>query len=94
MFRRNLLSAILIASTCAAADAAQRAPAVTPAVAPAIAPASLGDADDQATVLGSLPKITTIGSTIDPLNGDQNPYGLTIAPASGGRIVAGGPRRV
>jgi hypothetical protein len=33
--------------------------------------------------------ITTIGSTIDPINGDQNPYGLTIAPATSGLIKAG-----
>jgi hypothetical protein len=32
-------------------------------------------------IIGSLDEITTIGSTVDPLNGDQNPYGLTIAPA-------------
>lgn len=40
-------------------------------------------------VIGLLGKITTIGSTIDPHNGDRNPYGLTIAPASGGSITAG-----
>lgn len=34
-------------------------------------------------------KLTTIGSTIDPVNGDQNPYGLTIAPATQGLITAG-----
>jgi len=34
-------------------------------------------------------KITTIGSTIDPVNGDQNPYGLAIAPATKGLITAG-----
>jgi hypothetical protein len=33
--------------------------------------------------------ITTIGSTIDPINGDQNPYGLTIAPVTSGLITAG-----
>jgi len=40
-------------------------------------------------VIGSLKTIATIGSTVDPLNGDVNPYGLTIAPASGGMITAG-----
>jgi len=40
-------------------------------------------------VIGSLKTIATIGSTIDPLNGDQNPYGLTIAPAGGGSINQG-----
>jgi hypothetical protein len=33
--------------------------------------------------------IPTIGSTIDPINGDQNPYGLTLAPATTGLITKG-----
>jgi hypothetical protein len=33
-----------------------------------------------ASVLGKLTATTTIGSTVDPINGDQNPYGLAIAP--------------
>ncbi len=33
--------------------------------------------------------ITTVGSTIDPMNGDQNPYGLVIAPATAGLITKG-----
>jgi hypothetical protein len=33
--------------------------------------------------------IATIGSTIDPINGDQNPYGLAIAPATAGLITKG-----
>ena len=33
--------------------------------------------------------IPTIGSTIDPINGDQNPYGLAIAPATAGLITKG-----
>jgi len=40
-------------------------------------------------VIGNFKTITTIGSTVDPLNGDRNPHGLTIAPLSGGSIVAG-----
>lgn len=39
--------------------------------------------------IAALHTITTIGSTVDPKNGDQNPYGLTIAPQSGGKIAAG-----
>jgi hypothetical protein len=38
--------------------------------------------------IGSL-KITTIGSTVDPKNGDQNPYGLAIAPITSGLMTAG-----
>ncbi len=39
-------------------------------------------------IIGSL-TITTIGSTVDPTNGDQNPYGLAIAPATAGLLTAG-----
>ncbi len=39
-------------------------------------------------VIGHL-KITTIGSTVDPMNGDQNPYGLAIAPATAGLLTKG-----
>src|SRR5580693_5763384 len=39
-------------------------------------------------IIGSL-TITTLGSTVDPTNGDQNPYGLAIAPASAGLLTAG-----
>src|SRR5258708_12356131 len=30
--------------------------------------------------------ITMVGSTVDPINGDQNPYGLVVAPPSPGLI--------
>jgi hypothetical protein len=33
--------------------------------------------------------IVTVGSTIDPLNGDQNPYGLTTAATTAGLITKG-----
>ena len=41
------------------------------------------------TQLSSAGTIKTIGSTVDPLNGDQNPYGLAIAPATAGLITKG-----
>jgi hypothetical protein len=44
------------------------------------------------SILGALAtagKITEIGSTVDPINGDQNPYGLAIAPKTAGLITAG-----
>lgn len=37
----------------------------------------------------SVAGITTIGSTIDPITADYNPYGLTIAPATAGLITQG-----
>ena len=41
------------------------------------------------TTLSTAGTISTIGSTVDPVNGDQNPYGLTIAPATAGLITKG-----
>ncbi|HEY4446038.1 MAG TPA: hypothetical protein VGN30_17270 [Steroidobacteraceae bacterium] len=38
------------------------------------------------TPTGTIP---TVGTTVDPMNGDQNPYGLTIAPATAGLITKG-----
>ena len=45
--------------------------------------------DDGDAVLPRLRTATTIGSTVDPLNGDQNPYGLDIAPVSAGLLHKG-----
>lgn len=81
MLRTTFAIIALAVSTVTIADAAQRRPAVA-------LPASDG-VFDPSSVLKFLTKISTIGSTVDPINGDQNPYGLTIAPASGGDIVAG-----
>ena len=33
--------------------------------------------------------IPTVGSTVDPINGDQNPYGLVVAPETSGLISKG-----
>ena len=41
------------------------------------------------TALSTAGTITTIGSTVDPINGDQNPYGLAIAPTTAGLITKG-----
>ena len=40
-------------------------------------------------VLPQLHTVTTIGSTVDATNGDNNPYGLTIAPTTAGYVTAG-----
>jgi len=42
-----------------------------------------------ASILQFLDTETTIGSTVDPTNGDQNPYGLDIAKISSGLIRVG-----
>jgi len=46
------------------------------------------DASSSTPVIGAL-AITTIGSTVDPTNGDENPYGLAVAPASAGLLTEG-----
>jgi hypothetical protein len=47
------------------------------------------DQDAGTSILKQLDDETTIGSTIDPLNGDQNPYGLDIAKSDAGKLTAG-----
>ncbi|MBV8726693.1 MAG: hypothetical protein JO233_02825 [Candidatus Eremiobacteraeota bacterium] len=51
--------------------------------------ATAAQANDNISILNTLTKETTIGSTVDPLNGDQNPYGLDIAHNSAGLIKEG-----
>jgi hypothetical protein len=41
------------------------------------------------TALAPTGAIPTVGSTIDPTNGDLNPYGLVVAPATAGLITKG-----
>ena len=48
-----------------------------------------GRNDDGEAVLPRLRTQTTIGSTVDPLNGDQNPYGLDVAPVTAGLLHKG-----
>ncbi len=40
-------------------------------------------------VLNQLVGVTTIGSTVDPMNGDNNPYGLAIEPVTAGTETMG-----
>jgi hypothetical protein len=46
-------------------------------------------AGNSAPVLPQLTKSTTIGSTVDPTNGDLNPYGLDVAPVDAGPLHKG-----
>jgi hypothetical protein len=59
----------------------------------AVAPNSSVDedflVDDRVSILNQLDEITTIGSTVDPTNGDQNPYGLDVAKVNNGKFKAG-----
>jgi hypothetical protein len=47
-----------------------------------------GSASAGTTFLGGLGTISTVASTV-PGNGDVNPYGMAVVPASVGRLVAG-----
>jgi hypothetical protein len=47
------------------------------------------DTDSPRSLLNRFDDIATIGSTVDPINGDQNPYGLDIAKSNAGKIRAG-----
>lgn len=42
-----------------------------------------------ASIMKHLTSQVIIGSVIDPVNGAQNPYGLTIAPSTNGKLTAG-----
>ncbi|MBV9264234.1 MAG: hypothetical protein JO324_07905, partial [Candidatus Eremiobacteraeota bacterium] len=41
------------------------------------------------SVLKQLKHLVAIGSTVDPVDGAQNPYGLTVAPVTAGKFTAG-----
>jgi hypothetical protein len=45
--------------------------------------------DDNAAVLPQLTRQTTIGTTVDPVNGDQEPYGLDISKVDTGLLDRG-----
>jgi hypothetical protein len=47
------------------------------------------DLSPNASVLRGLTKERVIGSTVDPANGSANPYGLTVAPITVGKLTAG-----
>lgn len=42
-----------------------------------------------ASILKQLKRRVVIGSTVDPTNGAQNPYGLTVAPLTAGKFTKG-----
>ena len=53
------------------------------------ASASVTVASNILSALAPKGAIPAVGSTVDPINGDQNPYGLVIAPATAGLITKG-----
>jgi hypothetical protein len=48
-----------------------------------------GDLSPDVSLLKQLDKQVVIGSTVDPANGAQNPYGLTVAPQTAGKLTKG-----
>jgi hypothetical protein len=73
--------ALLVVASCAA---------LSPQTGPEQVPTEAGveEAAPATPFIGSL-SITTIGSTVDTASGDQNPYGLAIAPVTAGLLTAG-----
>jgi len=47
------------------------------------------DISPDTSILKQLDKQDVIGSTVDPVNGAQNPYGLTVAPQTAGAFTKG-----
>jgi hypothetical protein len=47
------------------------------------------DPDDENSILDRLDDMKTIGSAVDPINGDQNPYGLDVAKIDAGKLKRG-----
>jgi hypothetical protein len=86
--------ALGVAMLSACSGGGVQTPVSNPAVPPMSADRSAGNAatavvPNAASVLNSLTHQRTIGSTIDPVTGQGNPYGLDIAKVTSGKITAG-----
>lgn len=79
-------AAMLVESGCRGGDYSPQAAA--PRVAFSEFQGRAGLAPD-VSILKGLKRQVIIGSTVDPANGAQNPYGLTVAPTSAGKLKAG-----
>jgi hypothetical protein len=71
----------LAATACSAASSSSSAGLTRPGAVPASSAAPVA-------FLGRLHSLTQVASTV-PANGDVNPYGVAVIPASGGRLTAG-----
>ena len=70
----------LAATACSSTSTSSSASSNTPSAAPT--------SPQPAAFLGQLHGLTQVASTV-PANGDVNPYGVAVVPASGGRLTAG-----
>lgn len=78
-------AAVALLAACAGAGNGGSTP---PGVAPgSLAPMARRGSD--VSVLKQLKNQVVIGSSVDPVNGSSNPYGLAVAPATSGQLTAG-----
>ncbi len=80
---------LLVLSACGGAGGSMNPPPDGGAQISAQNVTSIENAADTTSVLNQLMHQITIGSTIDPVNHDQNPYGLDIAQVTEGKLTAG-----
>lgn len=84
----STVAALLVAAGCSAQGGGDTATTGTQPVLPQTRNARRVASPDT-SVLKDLKNQVVIGSTIDPVNGAANPYGLTVAPATSGQLTAG-----
>lgn len=84
----SVVAATLVAAGCSAQGGGDNAATGTQPVLPQARNAQRITSPDT-SVLKDLKNQVVIGSTIDPVNGAANPYGLTVAPATSGQLTAG-----
>ncbi len=80
------VAVIIVASGCSASN---NIPPAGPQTSPPIGQTFGADLSPDISVLKQLDKQAVIGSTVDPTNGAQNPYGLTVAPLTVGKLTKG-----
>jgi hypothetical protein len=86
-FAAGALLAVLAASGCSARGTGDLSSPGMPPAGQAGSP--LARPDKEISVLKQLKKQTVVGSSVDPVNGASNPYGLTVAPSTNGKLTAG-----
>ena len=77
-----MIGLALAATACSSTPASSPAGSNTTSAKPTSSPQPV------ASFLGQLHGLTQVASTV-PANGDVNPYGVAVVPASGGRLTAG-----
>ena len=79
----GMLAAVFVASGCGVHDGGVAGNGTS------LPPAARSRASSETSILNQLNTQAVIGSTVDPVNGAQNPYGLAVAPATAGAMTAG-----